>query len=142
MKIQIHNKSDNLYRHKATIEKIALWIRTELNLPLKKLDIIYIDDEWMRAMHKQYLNKDSYTDIMTFNLGSQDSIEGEIYISTDRAKENARHFNVSLINELARLIIHGCLHLYGYEDKDEEKKSVMKEKEEVLLAQAVIKFIK
>jgi len=142
MEIQIHNKSNHIYKHNISIEKITVWVCIELNLPIKKLDIIFIDDERMRAMHKQYLNEDTYTDVMTFNLGSQDSIEGEIYISSDRAEENARFYKVSVINEIFRLLIHGCLHLHGYEDKDEENRKLMQAKEEELLTQAVMKYIK
>ncbi len=141
MEIQIHNKSDIIEKYTVTIEKIALWICSELNLPVKKLDIIFIDDENMRIMHKQYLKDDTFTDVMTFNLGDGDSIESEIYISSDRVQENSTIYNVSFINELCRLIIHGCLHLYGYDDKDEDNRKLMKEKEEDYLSQAELNFI-
>ena len=141
MIIQIHNKPDLIEKQSVIIENVALWICGKLNLPMKQLDIIFIDDEELRTMHKQYLNDNTFTDVMTFNLGERDSIEGELYISTARIQENATIYNVSFINELCRLIIHGCLHLYGYDDNDEVKRKLMKEKEEDYLSQAVLNFI-
>ena len=85
-------------------------------------------------MHEDYLNDPDYTDVMTFNLGD-DAIEGEIYISADRIKENANIFEASIENEIFRNIIHGLLHLKGYTDKEVHEKSKMKQKEEELLRQ-------
>jgi rRNA maturation RNase YbeY len=83
-------------------------------------------------MHGEYLNDPSKTDVMTFNLGD-DEIEGEIYISYDRAVEQAKENQVDIFNEITRLVIHGLLHLAGYDDNAEADRAVMKKLENELV---------
>lgn len=87
-------------------------------------------------MHETYLQDPAFTDVMTFNLGTDD-IEGEIYISIDRVKENAELYAVSLKEEICRNIIHGLLHLKGYTDKTAVDRKPMKKLEDQLLKQVV-----
>ena len=84
----------------------------------------------LKEMHRQFLDDDSFTDVMTFNLSEIPPIESEIYISIDRARDNANQYEVSYLNEIMRLIIHACLHLAGHEDYDETKRAKMKAKED------------
>src|SRR5689334_14933209 len=81
-----------------------------------KLGIVFMTDEELLAMNKEVLKHDFYTDILTFEIerDGQD-MEAELYFSLDRARENALRYNASLRNELARLVIHGMLHLAGYD---------------------------
>lgn len=85
--------------------------------PLKSLNIILCSDEYLLSMNKQFLQHDYYTDIITFDLSEGNDIEGELYISVDRVKENALSFSSTLQQELHRVIFHGLLHLCGYKDK-------------------------
>jgi rRNA maturation RNase YbeY len=103
------------------------------NLVLSSLNIILVDDEYLRSLHRQYLQKDFYTDVMTFPIEEGEDREAEIYISLDRAQMNAKRFNIRIEEEVARLIIHGLLHLKGYDDKDEISQTEMRREEDRLL---------
>ena len=90
------------------------------------ITIIITQDEELRKLKLKFFNQDVFTDVIAFNLEDEnDPIEGEIYISLDRVKENAKEFNEKRIDELKRVIIHGCLHLVGYDDDTIEKKEKM-----------------
>jgi rRNA maturation RNase YbeY len=102
----------------------------------KKLnDLVYIfcTDQALLKINKKYLDHDFYTDIITFNVSSSTSISGNIYISTDRVRENARTYQVSFQKELCRVIFHGALHLCGYDDKSLRQKKIMTKREDYYL---------
>jgi rRNA maturation RNase YbeY len=82
-----------------------------------ELNFIFCSDEYLLGINQTHLNHDTYTDIITFNYVEGDRISGDIFISTDRVKENASKFNIPFLHELHRVIIHGVLHLIGYDDK-------------------------
>ena len=105
------------------------------------IDVIFTDDKSLKKMHREYLDDDTLTDVMTFNLSKSPPIESEIYISIERAHENAQNYNVTYQNELMRLLIHACLHLAGYDDKDEKKRKKMKEQEDYYIDKAEKKFV-
>ncbi len=105
----------------------------EQQLAASEISIIIVSDEYLRNLHKQYLNDDTETDVMTFNLGEGEQVEGEIYISYDRAKEQAREFDVDVKTEVARLVIHGLLHLKGYNDSTIEERREMRQLEDEFL---------
>ncbi len=95
----------------------------------KKCDLNYIfcSDDYLIQLNKQFLKHNTFTDIITFNLSEkEDMIKGEIYISTERVAENAKNFKSSYSNELHRVIIHGVLHLCGFEDKSKKEKEQMR----------------
>lgn len=101
---------------------------------VSSLQINIINSEYMLKLNKEYLNHDYNTDIITFNYsGSNDNLDGEIFISFQDALVNAQKFNVILDNEIVRLVIHGILHLLGYDDTSASKKRVMKKKENELV---------
>jgi rRNA maturation RNase YbeY len=101
---------------------------------LANLSYIFCSDEYLLHMNKDYLQHDYYTDIITFNLtGLGKPIDGEIYISIDRVKENAAKLDVSIKEELHRVIFHGALHLCGYNDKKHEDKTKMTRAEDKCL---------
>jgi len=105
---------------------------TKEEKPQGNLNFIFCNDSYLHNINLEYLNHDTYTDIITFPL-RQDRIEGDIFISIDRIKENATTFNVSFDKELHRVIIHGVLHLIGYKDKSEEEQKTMRMKEDYYL---------
>ena len=133
MEISVHNLDKELSITERQISDLIKQTGKKLELDIQSVQVIFVDDEKLRTMHEQYLNDPDYTDVMTFNL-SDDSIEGEIYISDDRVKENAKLFKVTIENEICRNIIHGLLHLAGYTDKEEPEKTIMKQKEDELLS--------
>jgi probable rRNA maturation factor len=96
---------------------------------LIQLTYIFCSDAYLLQINKEYLNHDTYTDIITFPYLSPPHIEGDIFISIDRIKENAQEFNTTFDEELRRVMIHGVLHLCGYPDKTEEEAALMRVKE-------------
>ncbi|MBT8189620.1 MAG: rRNA maturation RNase YbeY [Saprospiraceae bacterium] len=102
-------------------------VRTE-NKTISSLDYIFCSDQHLLEINKKYLDHDYYTDIITFPLNT-DPIESNVFISIDRVKENAQLYNQSFIDELHRVIVHGLLHMIGYNDKTQEDEFQMREKE-------------
>ncbi len=90
------------------------------------ISIVFCSDEYLLEMNRLYLHHDYYTDIITFDLGNGSAIEGELYISIDRVKDNAINMDVPYLDELHRVIIHGILHLCGYKDKKQQDVLVMR----------------
>lgn len=98
------------------------------------LNYIFCDDDYLLEINKQYLDHDYFTDIITFDNSEEDNvIEGDIYISVDRVRENAATFQADFETEMRRVLIHGLLHLMGYDDTDEKLKSAMRAKEDQYL---------
>ena len=120
---------------------LALKERTRLKLFIEKLFIsekkklanlsyVFCSDEHLITINKDFLKHDFYTDVITFDLSSsKNEIEGEVYISVDRIKDNAKILSVSFNEELHRVVFHGALHLCGYKDKKKEEALVMRSKE-------------
>src|SRR3569833_1341462 len=101
---------------------------------LKELNYIFCSDSYLLQINQQYLDHDTYTDIVTFdNSDITKTITGDIFISIDRICENASKFGVTEANELHRVIIHGALHLLGYKDKSPADKKKMTLKEDFYL---------
>ncbi|PHR98874.1 MAG: rRNA maturation RNase YbeY [Leeuwenhoekiella sp.] len=94
------------------------------------LGYVFCSDAYLLEINKQYLDHDTYTDIVTFDYSQKGILSGELYISTDRVRDNASEFDVSFETELRRVMAHGLLHMCGYGDKTEEQISVMRSKEE------------
>jgi len=103
------------------------------NMKLGDINIIFMNDEQLLEFNKQYLNHHTLTDIITFDYGEKDILHGDICISVERVKENAKKFNCTFDEELRRVMVHGLLHLCGYKDKKNEEKQTMKIKEEEAL---------
>lgn len=93
------------------------------------LNVILTNDDYLYQMNKKYLNHDYYTDVITFNYNNNNNISGDIFISIDRVKENASKYSISLIEELLRVMIHGVLHLIGYNDHNNDEIKEMRSKE-------------
>ena len=102
---------------------------------LQSIRFIFCTDTFLHQINIDYLQHDTLTDVITFPFNSKpDIINGEIYISIDRIRENATTYAVSFERELTRVIVHGVLHLCGYGDKDVTEKEKMTEKENLYLA--------
>ncbi len=114
-------------------EKYSLWLQ-ELIASENKIEgnisFIFCDDSYLLKINKQYLDHDTYTDIITFDYCEGDTISSDIFISIERIDENAKIFNVSFNKELTRVMAHGVLHLIGYNDKTDEESVEMRKKEE------------
>ena len=108
--------------------EIKAWIRATILAEGKipgDISIIHCSDEYLLEMNKQFLQHDYYTDVITFDYGDGETVSGDICISIDRVKENAQKMGVETIVEDRRIIIHGVLHLIGYQDKTKLKKNQM-----------------
>ena len=108
------------------VEPVIRTILSDYEYKLNYVNVVLLSDEELLAINNEFLNHDYYTDIITFNYATEPkSIESELYISMDRVKENAESQRVDQYNELFRIIIHGTLHLVGYEDNTHELKEKM-----------------
>lgn len=118
--------------------KIREWITKAADnegFKIGLLNCIFTNDSVLVQLNKEYLRHFTLTDIITFDLSEKKGeLSGDIYISVDRARENAREYKVTLSNEINRLIIHGVLHLIGYKDKTLAERVQMREKEEFYLS--------
>ena len=114
------------------ISHIKYLINSELMI-VGDLSIIFCSDDYLLNINKQYLDHDYYTDIITFNYVENKTISGDLFISVERITENAANYDTDMEKELLRVIFHGILHLIGYNDKTEEEKKLMKEKEDFYL---------
>ena len=99
------------------------------------LSYVFGNDKLLNNLKKQFFQKDHFTDVIAFRLNDYDeeNVEGEVYISLPRAKANAKKFNQPYNKEIARLIIHGSLHLLGYRDSSKKDKTEMTKKEDIYL---------
>jgi len=118
-------------RQKKIRDLILLILKKEISSVPEFINIIFCSDQYLLEINKRYLHHNFYTDIITFNYSGNDkSLEGELYISIDRIKENAKSLGVPQQDELFRVIIHGILHLCGYNDKRKQEKGLMRELED------------
>jgi rRNA maturation RNase YbeY len=108
-------------------------IRSEGGCP-GEISFIFCNDAYLLEVNRQYLNHDYYTDVITFDYVNNHIISGDIFISVDRVRENAESFGVSFQRELCRVMIHGVLHLLGYDDKDVASRWDMTIREDIHIA--------
>jgi probable rRNA maturation factor len=97
------------------------------------ISYLFCTDEYLLQINRQFLNHDFYTDIITFDYSEKKKIEGEIFISIDRVKDNAVKFKQPFEKELMRTLVHGILHLCGYKDKSPTDSKTMQAKEDSAL---------
>lgn len=137
-KLPIHFFSEEINFKPKSVTALRSWINQTITLEkheLKELNFIFCSDSYLLRINQQYLNHDTYTDIITFDhLDENGAIYGDIFISIDRIKENSKEFKTTFLNELHRVIIHGTLHLLGYLDKNKVDKEIMTAKENQYLA--------
>lgn len=127
--------SDDVAFEPTDPERLIQWIHDTVEAEgheLNRLDIVFCSDEFLLEINRTHLDHDYYTDIITFPLNDNPLI-AEIYISIDRVQENAAGLNISFENELHRVMIHGVLHLCGYDDHEEDDIRVIRRKEEEYL---------
>jgi len=119
-------------RHKRRVQDFIIkMIGLESGLSCR-LQYVFCGDDYLHGINVSFLEHDDFTDVITFDLseGHCGFIEGEIYISVDRVRDNAHMLGVSFDSEILRVIFHGALHLVGYKDKEVFDKAVMRTKED------------
>ena len=104
-------------------------IAAEESREVGDITFVFCDDNYLLKINNEFLDHDTYTDIITFDYSVGNEIISEIYVSTDRVEENAKKYKQTFENEIHRVMIHGALHLCGYKDKLPEEKQIMRDKE-------------
>jgi len=121
----------DIKQFKATV----MYVFDEENRAAAWVNIIFMSRDELRTLKQQYFKLDVYTDVIAFNLNElEEDIEGEVYLSFEQIKLNAQEFGSGIHEELYRVLIHGCLHLCGYEDDTPQKKASMTHLENQYLA--------
>ncbi|GAA4309070.1 rRNA maturation RNase YbeY [Nibribacter koreensis] len=119
-------------------QKTKEWLQkiiSNYSFELESLNYIFCSDEYLHQMNVDYLDHDTLTDVITFdNSDIEGVIEGDVFISIDRVVDNAHSFNITPERELQRVMVHGLLHLLGFDDKSPELKKLMKSKEDECLS--------
>ncbi|MFM6983511.1 MAG: rRNA maturation RNase YbeY [Chitinophagaceae bacterium] len=115
------------------IKEVINCIAKDHGYKINQIDYVFVDDEKLLEINKAVLKHDYYTDIISFDYTEGKNIEGEIYISIDRVKDNATKYKTEFHVELLRVIFHGVLHYVGYKDKSKKAALVMREQEETYL---------
>ena len=95
-----------------------------------EINYIFCDDDYLHKINVEYLDHDTLTDIISFDYTVGNVLQGDIFVSVERVKDNANDFNVSFEEELKRVLSHGVLHYCGYKDKSPEDEALMRSKEE------------
>jgi rRNA maturation RNase YbeY len=134
MNIEFHfQKKISLVNRKGLREFIN-YISKKERTQFSELNFIFCSDQYLLEINKNFLRHNYNTDIITFDLSDNNKYKkGEIYISVDRVKDNAKTFNKFIYNELHRVLFHGLLHLCGYKDKKPDEIFLMRKKEDFYL---------
>ncbi len=128
------NFSNSIEIKKGIVHILVKYLKNELKFNISSLIINFIEADLITRINIQYLNHHYSTDIITFNYsGNHNLLDGELYISVEDAAANAKKFGVLNVREYYRLVIHGILHLMGYDDRSKNDKLVMKRAENKLL---------
>lgn len=120
--------------------RLSAWISSVIaseGFTEEEINYIFCDDEYLFKLNVEFLDHDTLTDIISFDYSIGKIIQGDIFISVERVKENAVDFNVGFLNELYRVMVHGVLHYCGYKDKSETDEALMRSKEDFYLMQLV-----
>ena len=135
--IYYHSECDFELKEDVSITKWLKDVISTENKELGEINYIFCDDQYLLKKNQEYLQHDTFTDIITFDYTEKNRLSGDIFISIERVKENAITFAVPFEAELRRVIIHGILHLMGYKDKSEEDTETMRSKENFYLSKKV-----
>ena len=133
--ISFNHENDFVLRNQ---NKISQWISSVISSEGFKegtINYIFCDDDYLHKLNIEFLNHDTLTDIISFDYTVGKELHGDIFISTDRVKENALDFDVDFKDELNRVIVHGVLHYCGYRDKSDVESEEMRAKENHYLSQ-------
>ncbi|WP_296634060.1 rRNA maturation RNase YbeY [Polaribacter sp.] len=115
---------------------LKVWINTvaaEQDFEVGEINYIFCDDAYLHKLNVEFLDHDTLTDIISFDNSLGKLLNGDIFISVERVKDNASDFKVSFQDELHRVMIHGVLHYMGYKDKSSDEKKIMRNQENLAL---------
>lgn len=126
--------TDFIYKKKALCKQ---WLKMVAGSEIRKIgsiNVIFCSDPYILDVNMRYLQHDYFTDIITFDYCEKDVLSGDLFISIDSVKENSEFYKTSFEDELDRVIVHGVLHLIGYDDHTEQDISTMRAKENYYLS--------
>ncbi len=132
--ILFHSETSFNIKNKSIYKK---WIKVCIRSQKKKIgaiNYIFCDNAYLLKINQEYLNHDTYTDIISFDYSDETKLSGDIFISIESVKQNAETFSSSFKNELDRVLIHGILHFIGFKDKSKEDKKEMRRQEDYYLS--------
>ena len=142
-KYNIFSMSSCIFFYNEDVEYLLLKkrnIRTWLSIVAKdegremgEISYIFCSDDYLLHLNEQYLHANYFTDVITFDYCKENIVSGDIFISVDRVKENAKQYKQTFFSEMLRVILHGMLHLCGYKDKTKKEETKMREKEDYYL---------
>ena len=120
-------------KQKRQNNKWLKWVAGSEMRRLGDVNIIFCSDPYILDVNMHYLQHDYFTDIITFDYCEKDILSGDLFISIDTVRENALYYQVEFASELDRVMVHGLLHLIGYDDHTEEQQALMRKKEDYYL---------
>ena len=132
--------TDFLFKRRAVHNAWLKAVAVEENCRLGEISVIFCSDAYLLDMNKKYLGHDYFTDIITFDYSEGELLSGDLFISVDTVRSNAAFYSAEFDDELDRVIVHGILHLIGYDDHSEEEFAAMKEKENYYLSKRALFF--
>jgi len=135
-KINIENVSSGIKIIKSQIKDLTQTVLSNEGVLQAEISIIIVDDEYIIGLNQEYLKKNTTTDVISFNLSDEgaEQLEGEVYANIEQITRQASDFHVLLEEEIFRIVIHGLLHLLGFDDQTGKQKQIMTEKEDQYLA--------
>jgi len=139
--LSISQTQDSYQYHSKAIKDLCTLVLNDTSYESISIEIIFCDDNHLSKLKMKYFNEDVLTDVLAFPIKNDTVLESEIYISYDRALANSKEFDVSLNNEIVRLIVHGLLHLLGYRDDNAESKKIMFDKQESIVESCNITIV-
>lgn len=132
--------TDFLFKRRAVHNAWLKAVAVEENRRLGEISVIFCSDAYLLDMNRKYLGHDYFTDIITFDYSEGEVLSGDLFISVDTVRSNASFYSAEFDDELDRVIVHGLLHLIGYDDHSEEEFAAMKEKENYYLSKRALFF--
>lgn len=127
---------DFKFQHKNLLKKWLKKVAETEGFKMKNLNYIFCSDEYLHKINVEYLEHDTYTDIITFDNSEEESdIEGDIFVSIERIKDNSQKLKTAFEDEFKRVLVHGLLHLCGYDDHSDEDELMMRNKEDFYIQQ-------
>ena len=139
--LSISQTKDSYQYNAQAIKDLCTLVLNDTSYESISIEIIFCDDDHLSKLKMKYFNEDVLTDVLAFPIKNDTVLESEIYISYDRALASSKEFDVSLNNELVRLIVHGLLHLLGYRDDITESKKIMFDKQESIVESCNIQIV-
>ena len=133
--ISFNHENDFVLGNQKTITQWISFVISSEGFKEGTINYIFCDDDYLHKLNIEFLNHDTLTDIISFDYTVGKELHGDIFISTDRVKENAQDFDVDFKDELNRVIVHGVLHYCGYRDKSDVESEEMRAKENHYLSQ-------